>query len=152
MSSLDLIPIMSFALVLKALIISQLVDLTFFISVVPLLALDKKDAFREFIRSKPYLVTKVKNKETSWQELYEIYDLYGEDENAWNKFKDEDRAAPLSELASLVKNINMDNVQKYINNAQKAINVIQELTNKPTTNTNIVTPKTPRAMDKFFGD
>ena len=103
--------------------------------------MDKKDAFREFIRSKPYLVTKVKNKETSWQELYEIYDLYGEDENAWNKFKDEDRAAPLSELASLVKNINMDNVQKYINNAQKAINVIQELTNKPTTNTNIVTPK-----------
>ena len=73
-------------------------------------------------------------------------------DEAWNKFKDDDRAAPLSELASLVKNINMDNVQKYINNAQKAINVIQELTNKPTTNTNIVTPKTPRAMDKFFGD
>ena len=73
-------------------------------------------------------------------------------DEAWNKFKDDDRAAPLSELASLVKNINIDNVQKYINNAQKAINVIQELTNKPTTNTNIVTPKTPRAMDKFFGD
>ena len=114
--------------------------------------MDKKDAFREFIRSKPYLVTKVKNKETSWQDLYEVYDLYGEDETAWNKFKDDDRAAPLSELASLVTYINMDNVQKYINNAQKAINVIQELTNKPTTNTNIVTPKTPRAMDKFFGD
>ena len=29
--------------------------------------MDKKDAFREFIRSKPYLITKVKNKETSWQ-------------------------------------------------------------------------------------
>ena len=94
----------------------------------------------------------MKNKETSWQELYEIYDLYGEEENAWNKFKDEDRAAPLSELASLVKNINIDNVQKYINNAQKAINVIQELTNKPSTGTNKITPKTPRAMDKFFGD
>ena len=65
---------------------------------------------------------------------------------------DEDRAAPLSELASLVKNINIDNVQKYINNAQKAINVIQELTNKPSSETNKITPKTPRAMDKFFGD
>lgn len=114
--------------------------------------MDKKDAFREFIKSKPYLVTKVKNKETTWQDLYEIYDLYGEDDSAWSKFKDDDRAAPLSELASLVKNVNMDNVQKYINNAQKAINVIQELTNKPTTGSNVVTPKVPRAMDKFFGD
>ena len=83
--------------------------------------MDKKDAFREFIRSKPYLVTKVKNKETSWQELYEIYDLYGEDENAWNKFKDEDRAAPLSELASLVKNINMDNVQNTLTMLKKPL-------------------------------
>ena len=46
--------------------------------------MDKKDAFREFIRSKPYLDTKEKNNETSWQELYEIYDHYREDENSWN--------------------------------------------------------------------
>ena len=65
---------------------------------------------------------------------------------------DDKRTLPLQELTSLVKNINMDNVQKYINNAQKAINVIQELTNKPSTGTNKITPKTPRAMDKFFGD
>ena len=111
--------------------------------------MDKKDAFREFIRSKPYLVTKVKNKETSWQDLYEVYDLYGEDETAWNKFKDDDRAAPLSELASLVKNINMDNVQKHINNVQKAVSLIQELTSKTTPN---IVSKTPRPITKFFGD
>ena len=49
----------------------------------------------------------------------------------------------------LFKNINMDNIQKHINNAQKAVNLIQELTSKGTT-TQI--PKTPRPITKFFGD
>ncbi|MDO4341140.1 MAG: spore coat protein YlbD [bacterium] len=115
--------------------------------------MDKKENFKEFVKTRPNLINKVKNKETSWQELYEIYDLYGEDEAAWNKYEeDESRASSLSELTSLVKNINMDSVQKYINNAQKAINVIQELTNKPVTEAPKIIPKTPRPLNKFFGD
>lgn len=115
--------------------------------------MDKKENFKEFVKTRPNLINKVKNKETSWQDLYEIYDLYGEDENAWSKYEeDESRASSLSELTSLVKNINMDSVQKYINNAQKAINVIQELTNKSVTEAPKIIPKTPRPLNKFFGD
>ena len=119
--------------------------------------MSKKEEFKSFVSKHPELINFVREKKNTWQDFYEIYDMYGEEESAWSRFKEPDtsddkRTLPLQELTSLVKNINMDNVQKYINNAQKAINVIQELTNKPTTNTNIVTPKTPRAMDKFFGD
>lgn len=116
--------------------------------------MSKKEEFKNFVKTRPELINYVKNKEHSWQDFYEIYDMYGTDESVWNKYNsEEDRADPLSELTGLVKNINMDNVQKYINNAQKAINVIQELTTKnPAGKIPTAPPKTPRPITKFFGD
>ena len=113
--------------------------------------MNKKEDFKEFVRLHPELVAYVKDKSYTWQDFYEIYDIYGSDEKAWSKFKEDDRAAPLSELSNIVKNINMDNIQKYINNAQKTINVIQELTTKAPAK-DIPIPKTPRPINKFFGD
>lgn len=122
----------------------------------------KKEEFKNFVKDRPELVSYVKNKDHSWQDFYEIYDMYGDNNEVWSKYgaeqkrsvsEEENRADPLSELTTLVKGINMDNVQKYINNAQKAINVIQELTVKnPTGKAPISPPKTPRPITKFFGD
>lgn len=112
----------------------------------------KQEAFKAFVSKHPELVTYVKDKKNTWQDFYEIYDMYGEDPQAWSKYGEESsRALPLNELTNLVKGVNMDNVQKYITNAQKAINVIQELTTKTPTVSPPV-PKTPRPITKFFGD
>lgn len=122
--------------------------------------MDKKEKFKEFIKSKPELVDLVMNKKYTWQDFYEVYDLYGSDNDVWDKYKEEKSEidsdgrnnASITELTNLVKNINIDNVQKYINNAQKAINVISELTaKKPVDKISTVT-KTPRVINKFFGD
>ena len=115
--------------------------------------MDKKTSFKEFVSHHPELLTYIKNKENTWQDFYEIYDIYGEDENAWDKFFNEsnnETNSSIGELTKLFKNVNMDNVQKHITNAQKAVNLIQELTNKSTAN-NIIS-KTPRPITKFFGD
>lgn len=116
--------------------------------------MDKKTLFKEFVSKHPELVTYIKNKENTWQDFYEIYDIYGEDESAWNKYFNNEgtnsKEASLGELTNLFKNVNMDNVQKHINNAQKAVGLIQELTSKNTTS-NIIS-KTPRPITKFFGD
>lgn len=123
--------------------------------------MDKKEEFKEFIKSKPELVDYVKSKEYTWQDFYEVYDLYGKDESVWAKYKekksdsesDDRKNASITELTNLVKNINIDNVQKYINNAQKAINVISELTaKKPSIDAAQTIAKTPRVINKFFGD
>ena len=110
--------------------------------------MDKKTSFKEFISHHPELITFVKNKESTWQDFYEIYDIYGEDENAWNKYFNNNNDS-IGELTNLFKNVNMDNVQKHINNVQKAVSLIQELTNKSTPN---IVSKTPRPITKFFGD
>lgn len=122
--------------------------------------MSKKDDFKGFVKGHPELVNFIKNKEMTWQDFYNIYDIYGEDESAWNKYfnsKDNIQSvgtvAGLGELTNLVKNINMDNIQKHIKTAQKAISVIQELTGKsaPSAASNIIN-KTPRPLNKFFED
>lgn len=114
--------------------------------------MDKKEEFKSFVKMHPELINYVKDKKNTWQDFYEIYDMYGDDESVWNKYKEEDRSLSIAELSNIVKNINMDNVQKHINNAQKVINVIQELTTKTPTKTPTMVPKTPRPINKFFGD
>ena len=54
----------------------------------------KIDNFKSFVRRNPNLITYVREKNTSWQEFYELYDLYGEDPTIWNKYlnKEEKRA------------------------------------------------------------
>lgn len=115
--------------------------------------MDKKEAFKDFVSKHPELVSYVKSKENTWQDFYEIYDIYGENESAWNKyFYNENTTnsdASIGELTNLLKNVNMDNVQKHITNAQKAVSLIQELTAK---GTSTAISKTPRPITKFFGD
>lgn len=114
--------------------------------------MDKKQEFKQFVSKHPELVKFVKEKQHTWQDFYEIFDIYGENESAWNKYFNSEttKEASIGELASIFKNVNMDNVQKHITNAQKAVSLIQELTSKSTTS-NIVS-KTPRPITKFFGD
>ena len=43
------------------------------------------EEFKSFIKDKPYLKDKVKKGKTSWQDLFERYDLYGEDDEIFKK-------------------------------------------------------------------
>ena len=115
--------------------------------------MSKEEAFKNFVSKHPQLITHVKEKGKTWQEFYEIYDMYGESDNAWGKYltETESRALPIGEITALIKGINVGSVQKYITNCQKAINVIQELTTKAPTKVKEI-PKAPRPITKFFGD
>ena len=45
----------------------------------------KIDNFKDFVKRNPNLVTYVKKGQNTWQNFYELYDLYGEDNSIWNK-------------------------------------------------------------------
>ena len=60
----------------------------------------KLDEFKNFVKSRPYLVDYVKNNKMTWQKFYEIYDLYGENDSIWNDFKDNSTSSNNSETTN----------------------------------------------------
>ena len=119
--------------------------------------MSKKEEFKEFIRNKPELVEYIKNKEMTLQSFYELYDVYGSDEEAWKPYERSSNPTNLvnpSKITDIMKNINIDEIQKHINTAQKALGVVEDLTTKGTSNaTNAIKgPLSPRPLNKFFED
>ncbi len=120
--------------------------------------MSKKEEFKEFLRGKPELVEYIKNKEMTLQGFYEIFDIYGSDESAWKPYTrgidGEVITKNSNKLTDIMKNINVDELQKHINTAQKALGVVEDLTTKSSDAiSNVVKgPLSSRPLNKFFED
>lgn len=116
--------------------------------------MDKKESFKNFAKNHPELLSSIKSGESTWQKLYEIYDIYGEDDRAWNTyFKPKSTSSSsLGNISDIVKGIDMESVQKHINTAQKALGLVQELTGKEVASGVTKGPVSPRPINKFFED
>jgi len=114
--------------------------------------MDKKEAFKVFIKKNPDLINYIKQNSNNVQKLYEIYDLYGEDESVWSKYRD-NRGLNLHNFSDIVKNIDVGSIKGHIDTAQKAIGLVQELTGKVGKEIkDIKKPLGPKPLDKFFED
>jgi hypothetical protein len=89
--------------------------------------------FKEFLQKHPHLIKKVRNGETTWQTLYEDWYLLGEDDPKWKASSSEDRKKDtaagkhqiLQQLLSTFKNMDIDQIQLYIQNLSSAIETVQ---------------------------
>ena len=123
--------------------------------------MEKIDSFKEFVRNINYLINYTKNGSKTWQDLYEMYDLYGEDSDAWNKYLNEDTrntTQPTSsktsnyieEIVRMAKNIDMDKVQEGITSLQKTLGLFGDLfASKSSSNTK---EYNPRPLYRRFDD
>ncbi len=90
--------------------------------------MSKKDEFKEFVRKNPRLITFVKNGEMTWQKFYEIYDLYGDNKDAWKDYLEVAAATATSaSFLNIFKNIDLDSVQAGVNSLQRVIGMVQEI-------------------------
>ncbi len=114
----------------------------------------KIDEFKEFVKKNPKLVKYVKNGESNWQKFYEIYDMYGDDEKAWQDYLSIETATAtaigVNEVFNWLKNINLDSVQNGVSNIQKVIGMVQDLTAKDDNKS--TNEYKPRPMYKHFED
>lgn len=120
----------------------------------------KKDEFKEFVKKNPRLINYVKNNEMTWQKFYEIYDLYGEDNDIWNNYIKEEKkiiketqtitGTTLNEVVNWFKSVDLEGLQEGIGNVQRVLGVVQDLGKKDSIKE---TPKyKPRPLYKHFED
>ena len=121
--------------------------------------MDKLTNFKEFVKQNPSFIKYVKNNEMSWQKFYELYDLYGEENEIWNKYKNSENIGSKVESVATgvsgtnflnwIKNIDLDSFQDGINSLQRVLGVLQDLGNK---DTNVKPEYKPRPLYKHFED
>ena len=100
----------------------------------------KKEEFKEFVKKNPKLISYVKNNEMTWQKFYEMYDLYGEDNDIWNEYlkketnsktlKNSISGLTLSEVVNWFKNVDLDGLQEGIGSVQRVLGVVQDFSKK----------------------
>ncbi len=116
-----------------------------------------KETFKNFVRNYPELSTSVMNNKTSWQKLYELFELYGEDSNVWDQYIpsrlkesfDTTKTSSFSELITMIKNIDLDSVQRGVNSLQKTIGLLQDIGIGSKNNQNTYEP---RPLYRYFDD
>ena len=108
------------------------------------------DSFKIFVKKNPKLITFVRNNEMTWQKFYEIYDLYGEDKEVWDKYlisSEEKRSDNpttsfnFSNLLNMAKNIDTDKLQDGITSIQKAIGLFGDMLTKDKSDDSTYTPR-----------
>ena len=116
--------------------------------------MSRKEEFKTFIKKHPELIKYVKSGEMSWQKFFEIYSIYGESNDIWNKyFKENENTSnsmSINDLLEMVKKVDLDSVQKNISNISKAINLVQSLIT--TDEIKEENTYTPRPLYKKFED
>lgn len=109
-----------------------------------------KEEFKKFVSSHPELASYVENEEMTWQKFYELYDLYGDNNEVWSKYL---KSNKVNKVSDFIEKFDPDTLKEHIENAQKALDVFSELTTKTSENIkNVIKPSIERPLDKFFGD
>ena len=112
-----------------------------------------KETFKEFVKNNPRLVKFVNNNEMTWQKFYEMYDMYGANNDVWNKYlkdeKDLEKNIGVADFVNFLKTVNLDSLQEGINNVQRVLGIFQDFTKKENTTKE---EYKPRPIYKHFED
>ena len=110
------------------------------------------DNFKAFVKKNPSFANYIKDGSMTWQKFYELYDMYGEDNEIWNDYQNNTKksATTLNDVITLAKNIDVDKLQTGVESLSKAVGLFSDLF------ANKSTPKAdtykPRAIYKRFED
>ena len=99
-----------------------------------------KNDFKMFVRDNPKLATHVNSGTMTWQKFYDMFALYGDNNNIWNEYLNNTNTnipvsnnqavtenTTIKDLIGMVKRIDLSSVQKGIDGVQKTISLIQGL-------------------------
>ena len=119
------------------------------------------DLFKEFVRKNPKLMKFVKNGDMTWQKFYEMFDLYGENNDIWKEYISDDikkdaavaatNGFSVAEFFNWMKNVDLDSIQNSVNSLQRVIGVMEDFTKKDNKDTKTNDYK-PRPIYKHFED
>lgn len=108
-----------------------------------------KEEFKNFVNNHKELIKYVNEDKMTWQKFYDMYVLYGKDNDVWDEYlKKDNKKSSISDIIDSIKKIDPEDLQKNINTIKKALGLFSSLLSKEDTN-----PKyEPMPLYKKFED
>lgn len=88
------------------------------------------DEFKEFLKTIPSIKQDVLNGRYTWQQLYEIYVMYGKDDKFWQLYKTNSNNLDLNALLEIIKNIDLNALSSSLSSIEKVLNVASSFLDK----------------------
>ena len=113
--------------------------------------MDNLENFKQFIKQNPQFANYIKDDSMTWQKFYELYDMYGEDSQIWDDYKEQKKkSTSLNDIIALAKNMDIDKLQDGVNSLSKAVGLFSDLfSSRSQTKTDTYQP---RAIYRRFDD
>lgn len=97
--------------------------------------MSKKDEFKTFANQNKYLARLVNNGKTTWQKLFETFDIYGADSDVWDSYKDDKKTIKedgkfsdsVKSVINNLKKIDIEKLEENIGSLQKALGFLEEI-------------------------
>ena len=90
-----------------------------------------KENFKDFLKRNTYLSKSVNSGKTTYQKLFETYDIYGEDSEVWKQFRTEEKDGKVNSsvksVLSNLKNIDIDKLEENISSLEKTLGFLEEI-------------------------
>lgn len=120
--------------------------------------MNKKEEFKNFLRKNMHLASYVNEGKTTYQKLFETYDLYGENSEVWDEYgsvkKNKNESIGIKSILNNLKNIDIDKLEENIGSLEKALGFLEEImssrSEKQEMKKNI--KKTNSEIERFFDD
>lgn len=110
--------------------------------------MSKKEEFKNFVRANPTLLKHVQAGSMDWQKFYEIYDMYGTNNEVWKEYLMTPQKEQSVDLANFFRGIDLDSIQNSVTSIQRVIGLIQDMS----TNKTQINEYKPRPIYKHFED
>lgn len=77
--------------------------------------MSKLEEFKKYVKKYPKLISYVKEGKMTWQDFYELYDIYGENDEVWSKYVSGSLSNDSVNVSDSSTNINTNNTNNNNN-------------------------------------
>ena len=91
-------------------------------------AMDNLKEFKAFLKTIPSIKEDVLNHRYTWQEIYEIYTMYGEDDHFFKPYKEH----PIENMnvLEIIKNVDLEALSSSLQSIEKVLGIVSNLLDK----------------------
>lgn len=84
--------------------------------------MDNLNEFKAFLKTIPSIKKDVIAQKYTWQQIYEIYTMYGEDDDFFRPYKT--HQLDINDVLEIIKNVDLDTLSSSLQSIEKILNIV----------------------------